>query len=116
LYEHCAGLDVHKKTVVVCVRQGEQQQTRTFGTMTEDVLALSDWLLEHTVTHVAMESAGSYWKPIFNLLEGSFEVRLVNAQHLKQVPGRMTDVSNAQWIAELLQIGLLKANFILPVD
>src|SRR5438093_3941943 len=99
VYERCAGLDVHKKTVVACVRIGDQQETRTFGTMTEDLLALSDWLLAQAVTHVAMESTGEFWKPIFNLLEGNFEVLLVNAQHLKQVPGRKTDLSDSQWIA-----------------
>ncbi len=115
VYERCAGLDVHKKTVVACVRMEERQATRTFGSMTEDLLALSDWLLGQGVTHVAMESTGEYWKPVHNLLEGSFEVLLVNAQHLKKVPGRKTDVSDAQWIAELLQIGLLKASFIPPL-
>ncbi len=115
VYERCCGLDVHKKTVVACVRAGKQQETRTFGTMTEDILTLSDWLLGQGVTHVAMESTGEYWKPIFNLLDGNFEVILVNAQHLKRVPGRKTDVSDAQWIAELLQIGLLQASFIPPV-
>ena len=115
VYERCCGLDVHKKTGVACVRVGKQQETRTFGTMTEDILTLSDWLLGQEVTHVAMESTGEYWKPIFNLLEGNFEVILVNAQHLKRVPGRKTDVSDAQWIAELLQIGLLQASFIPPV-
>lgn len=115
VYERCAGLDVHKKTVVACVRIEDQQETRTFGTMTEDLLALSDWLLAQAVTHVAMESTGEFWKPIFNLLEGNVEVLLVNAQHLKQVPGRKTDVGDAQWIAELLQVGLLKASFIPPV-
>lgn len=115
VYERCCGLDVHKKTVVACARVGKQQETRTFGTMTEDILTLSDWLLDQSVTHVAMESTGEYWKPIFNLLEGNFEVILVNAQHLKRVPGRKTDVSDAQWIAELLQIGLLQASFIPPV-
>lgn len=115
VYERCCGLDVHKKTVVACVQVGKQQETRTFGTMTEDILALSDWLLGQEVTHVAMESTGDYWKPIFNLLEGHLAVILVNAQHLKRVPGRKTDVSDAQWIAELLQIGLLQASFIPPV-
>jgi transposase len=115
VYERCAGLDVHKKTVVACVRIEEYQETRTFGTMTDELLVLSDWLTEQAVTHVAMESTGEFWKPIFNLLEGNFEVLLVNAQHLKQVPGRKTDVSDAQWIAELLQVGLLKASFIPPI-
>lgn len=118
-YTHCAGLDVHKKTVVACAltpgADGKwASETRTFGTMTDDVLALSDWLRSLGVTHVAMESTGEYWKPIFNLLEGEVEVLLVNAAHVKHVPGRKTDVKDAQWLAELLQHGLLKASFIPP--
>jgi transposase len=116
-YERCAGLDVHKKTVVACRRVpdgqgGCQQETRTFGTMTADLLGLHDWLAAVGVTHVAMESTGVYWKPVFNVLEGSFAVLLVNAKHIKFVPGRKSDVKDAQWIAELLQHGLLKASFI----
>jgi transposase len=119
LYTHCAGLDVHKKTVVACLitpepQGGWQHETRTFGTMTRDLLALSDWLLAAGCTHVAMESTGEYWKPVFNILEAHFEVLLVNAQHIKAVPGRKTDVKDAQWIAELLQHGLLRASFIPP--
>jgi len=117
MYERCAGLDVHKKTVVACRvtpnKQGESQvEVRTFGTMTADLLGLADWLRAGQVTHVAMESTGVYWKPVFNLLEGEFEVILVNARHIKFVPGRKTDVKDAQWIADLLQHGLLKASFI----
>lgn len=117
IYERCTGLDVHKKTVVACRRVpdgqgGCQQETRTFGTMTADLLRLHDWLAEVGVTHVAMESTGVYWKPIFNILEGSFEVLLVNAKHIKFVPGRKTDVKDAQWVAELLQHGLLKASYV----
>jgi transposase len=119
LYTHCAGLDVHKKTVVACLitpdpQGGGQHETRTFGTMTRDLLALSDWLLAAGCTHVAMESTGEYWKPVFNSLEAHFEVLLVNAQHSKAVPGRKTEVKDAQWIAELLQHGLLRASFIPP--
>jgi transposase len=119
LHACCAGLDVHKKTVVACVRRQDSggrahQQVRTFGTMTRDLLALADWLAEHGVTHVAMESTGVYWKPIWNLLEGRFEVILVNAHHIKQVPGRKTDVKDSEWIAELLQHGLLRASFVPP--
>jgi transposase len=91
---------------------GWQKETKRFGTMTADILAMADWLREGSVTHVAMESTGVYWKPIFNILEGDFDVILVNAKHIKYVPGRKTDVSDAQWIAELLQHGLLKASFI----
>ena len=115
MYERCAGLDVHKKTVVACVVTPTEQEIRTFSTMTIDLLALSDWLLAYGCTHVAMESTGDYWKPVFNMLEGSFEVLLVNAQHVKAVPGRKTDVKDAAWLAELLQHGLLRASFIPPV-
>lgn len=117
VYERCAGLDVHKKTVVACrivpSEGGEWQvDIRTFGTMTTDLLALRDWLAAAEVTHVAMESTGVYWKPVFNLLEADFEVMVVNAKHIKFVPGRKTDVKDAQWIAELLQHGLLKGSFV----
>ncbi|MCB0112103.1 MAG: IS110 family transposase [Caldilineaceae bacterium] len=117
VYKRCAGLDVHKKTVVACrVRINEanewEQEVRTFGTMTCDLLALLDWLLAWEVTHVAMESTGEYWKPVYNLLEGHLEVLLVNAKHVKSVPGRKTDVKDAEWLAELLVHGLLKASFI----
>jgi transposase len=120
LHERCAGLDVHKKTVVACVltpdgQGGWGQEIRTFGTMTVDLLALSDWLLACGCTHVALESTGDYWKPVFNMLEGTCEVLLVNAQHVKAVPGRKTDVKDAAWLAELLQHGLLRASFIPPV-
>jgi transposase len=115
ILERCAGLDVHKKTVVACARTPAGAITRTFGTMTADLLELSDWLASQGVTHVAMESTGDYWKPVFNILEGAFQVILVNAQHLKAVPGRKTDVKDAEWIAELLQHGLLRASFIPPV-
>jgi transposase len=120
LHTHCAGLDVHKKTVVACLitptpQGGWQHEVRSFSTMTRDLLALSDWLLEARCTPVAMESTGEYWKPVFNILEAHFEVLLVNAQHIKAVPGRKTDVKDAQWIAELLQHGLLRASFIPPV-
>lgn len=117
VYQQCAGLDVHKKTVVACRitpngRGRGQVEIRTFGTTTSELLILADWLRTGGVTHVAMESTGVYWKPVFNLLEGDFEVLLVNAKHIKFVPGRKSDVKDAQWIAELLQHGLLKASFI----
>lgn len=119
VYERCAGLDVHKKTVVACVivpneQGGWHRETRTFGTVMAELLSLSDWLQSLGCTHVAMESTGEYWKPVFNILEGNFEVLLVNAQHIKAVPGRKTDVKDAEWIAELLQHGLLRASFIPP--
>lgn len=117
LHDCCAGLDVHKDTVAVCAlwvdQHGEcREDIRTFGTMTRDLLALSDWLAHRKVTHVAMESTGVYWKPIFNILEGLFKVVLVNARHIKQVPGRKTDLKDCQWIAQLLQHGLLKGSFV----
>jgi len=119
LYPRCAGLDVHKRTVVACARRVEptgrvREEVRTFGTMTAELLALADWLAEAGVTHVAMESTGVFWKPVFHLLEGRFEVLLVNPRHIKQVPGRKTDVKDCQWIAQLLQCGLLRASFIPP--
>ena len=117
IYERCAGLDVHKKSVTACritpaVRGGWQKERRRFGTMTDELLKLSDWLREVQVTAVAMESTGVYWKPVFNILESEFEVILVNARHIKYVPGRKSDISDAQWIGELLQHGLLKASYI----
>ncbi len=117
LYERCAGLDVHKKTVVACRivpknGGGWQHERRTFDTMTGDLLLLADWLRAAEITHVALESTGVYWRPVFNILESDFEVIVVNAQHIKQVPGRKTDVKDAEWIADLLQHGLLKASFI----
>ena len=120
IHSHCVGLDVHKKTVVACVitpgsKGGWHREIRTFTTMTRQLLELSDWLSTHGCTHVAMESTGEYWKPIFNILEANFEVMLVNAQHIKAVPGRKTDVKDAQWIAELLQHGLLRPSFIPPL-
>jgi len=118
IYKRCCGLDVHKKMVVACliIRDGEEvkKEIRTFGTMTSDLLLLHDWLLANRVTHVAMESTGIYWKPIYNLLEGNFEVLLVNAAHLKAVPGKKTDVKDCEWIADLLAHGLLKGSFIPP--
>ena len=118
IYRRCCGLDAHKETVVACVmiREGgkAQKEIRTFRTMTSDLLVLYDWLLAYLVIHVAMESTGIYWKPVFNLLEGSFEVLLVNAGHIKSVPGRKTDVKDCEWIADLLSHGLLKGSFIPP--
>lgn len=112
-HERCCGLDVHKKNVVACVLTNEGRQVRTFGTMTRELLRLADWLGEEGVSHVAMESTGVYWKPVYNLLEGlGIELLVVNAQHMKQVPGRKTDVKDAEWIADLLRHGLLRASFI----
>lgn len=120
IYQNVAGLDVHKKIIAAFVillgADGVwRQEKRNFSTMTADLLALSDWLTGLGVSHVAMESTGEYWKPVFNILETNFEVIVVNAQHLSKVPGRKTDQSDAEWIAELMQYGLLKASFIPPV-
>jgi len=117
--DRCAGFDVHKKTVVVCVRcalpGGEvETETRTFGTMTGDLLELADWLKRRGVRHAAMESTGVYWKPIWHILESSLELVLVNAAHIKQAPGRKTDVKDAEWIAQIHQYGLLKPSFVPP--
>jgi transposase len=117
VHPRCAGLDVHKRSVVACrivPGPGDEpvKEIRSFGTLTRDLLALADWLDEAGVTHVAMESTGSYWKPIYNLLEDRFELLLANAAHLKAVPGRKTDVRDAEWIADLLRHGLLRPSFI----
>ena len=121
IFPCCAGLDVHKKTVVACIRrlgpEGQpEEQVRTFGTMTGDLLELADWLATHGVTTIAIESTGVYWKPVYYILEDLFPVMLVNAQHIKQVPGRKTDVKDCQWIAELLQYGLLHPSFVPPTE
>ncbi len=117
IYTSCCGLDVHSRNLQACVRRTGKdgrihQEVRSFGTMTRDILALADWLSSEAVTHVAMESTGVYWKPIYNLLEGRFTILLVNARHIKNVPGRKTDVQDCQWLAQLLQCGLLKGSFI----
>ena len=119
VYERCAGLDVHKKTVVACAllspAQGQSsRQVRTFATTTSGLRDLWSWLESQGVSHVAMESTGIYWRPVFNMLEGHVEVILVNAQHMKAVPGRKTDVKDSEWIADLLSHGLLTASFIPP--
>lgn len=120
IYKRCAGLDVHKKTVTaaIIVPDGEgglRRERRTFGTMTADLLALSDWLLLHQVSHVAMESTGEYWRPVYNILENNFEALLVNAQQVAKVPGRKTDVTDAEWLADLLRHGLLRPSFVPPL-
>lgn len=119
IYERCAAIDVHKKTAVTTILITEadgsvQEQTQTFSTMTADLLALNDWLRVHRVEVIAMESTGVFWRPVFNLLEEGRQVILVNAQHMKAVPGRKTDVKDSQWLADLLRHGLLKASFIPP--
>ena len=112
VYQRCCGLDVHQKRVTACVITPEGQEVRSFSAMTKDLLALADWLAGHQVTQVAMESTGVYWKPVYNILEDEFSVMVVNARHMKAVPGRKTDVKDAEWIADLLRCGLLQASFI----
>jgi len=119
VYERCCGIDVHKQTVVACVMVTDatgrlHKETRTFATLTENLEALAEWLAAQGVTHVAMESTGVYWKPVFNILDGRFEVLVVNAEHLKKLAGRKTDVQDAEWIADLLRHGLLRGSFIPP--
>ncbi len=119
IFRCCAGFDVHGANVAVCVRRIDDQgeihaEVRTFLTMTRDLLGLCDWLIAEGVTHIAMESTGVYWKPIYNILEGQFQILLVNARHIKNVPGRKTDVKDCEWIAQLLQYGLLRGSFIPP--
>jgi len=116
LYHCCCGLDVHAQTVVACLIRDGKKQTRTCSTMTDDLLLLLDWLSGEGCTHVAIESTGVYWKPVFNLLEGVLEVVLVNARHVKAVPGRKTDVRDCEWLADLLRHGLLTASFIPPLE
>jgi transposase len=116
LYASCCGLDVHAKTVVACRIVQGQKEIRTFSTMTDELLQLADWLTTVGCTHVAIESIGVYWKPVFNILEGSFTVILVNARHIKAVPGRKTDVRDSEWLADLLRHGLLKASFLPPPE
>lgn len=116
MHECCAGLDVHKNSVYACVRKMKESrpqiEKRRFGTMTDDLLKLGEWLSQEGVTHAAIESTGVYWRPVHNILEGTVEIVLCNAQHVKQVPGRKSDASDSEWLAELMQFGLLKASFI----
>jgi transposase len=119
IFECCAGLDVHQKTVWACVRRLERngrfvKESQCFGTMTRDLLELAKWLKERGVTHAAMESTGVLWKPVYNILEEHVEVWLCNAQHIKNVPGRKTDLRDCEWIAQLLQCGLLRPSFVPP--
>ena len=117
LYTRCAGLDVHKDTIVACVRcvsPPMHQEVRSFGTTTAQLLELADWLAEHDCTHVAMEATGVYWKPVWHVLEAEFELVLANAAHIRNVPGRKTDVNDAMWIADLLAHGLIRSSFVPP--
>ena len=117
LYPHCAGLDVHKDTVVACVRHmlngTVKREVRTFKTTTTELLALSDWLAAEKCTHIAMEATGVYWKPVWHILsDGNFSLVLANAAHVKNVPGRKTDVNDATWLADLLAHGLIRGSFV----
>ena len=121
--ERCAGLDVHKKTVVACVRTPgpdpaklRRRQTRTFSTTLKGLEALRAWLATARVTDAAMESTGVYWRPVYAVLEGDFRLLLINARHVKHVPGRKTDVRDCEWLAQLLECGLLRGSFVPPLE
>lgn len=121
ILERCCGLDVHRDTVVACLITGSldarpQKEIRTFSTMSKGLHELLAWLLEAQCTHVAMESTGVYWKPVYHVLEGSFELKLANAQRIKNVPGRKTDISDAEWLAKLLRSGLIEGSFVPPQE
>jgi transposase len=120
IHPRCAGLDVHQKQVVACIRVAGRkkvvQEVRTFETTTRDLLALSDWLASHGCTHVAMESTGVYWKPVWHVLDGAFELVLANAMHIKNIPGRKSDVNDATWISDLLAHGLIRGSFVPPSE
>lgn len=113
VYERCCGIDVHKKIVVACLRCGSKQELREFGTTTKELLRLADWLIQNDCQMIAMESTASYWKPLYNVFEScELKAMVVNARHMKAVPGRKTDTNDAEWIADLLQHGLLRSSFI----
>ena len=113
LYDKCCGVDIHKKLIVACFKQGRKQEIRQTGATTRELLELADWLTEGGCKQVAMESTASYWKPLYNILESvGLNAMVVNAQHMKAVPGRKTDIMDAEWIADLLQHGLLRASYI----
>lgn len=121
LLDRCAGMDVHQETIVVCVltsdASGEvQSEVRTFGTLPKNLFELLKYLESQAVTHITMESTGIYWKPVYNILEGYFTVLLANAQRIKNIPGRKTDVCDAEWIARLLRVGLIEPSFVPPED
>jgi len=117
IIERGAGLDVHKETVVACIMgTGIKKEIRTFSTVTNDLVRLKKWLKDNKLTHVTMESTGVYWKPIFNILEDSFAVILVNARHVKNVPERKTDVKDSEWLCKLLRSGLIRGSFIPPKE
>jgi transposase len=119
IFKRCAGLDVHKRTVVACVRvvedAGVRREVRTFGTTTKELLDLFDWLSENDCTHVAMEATGVYWKPVWHILESGFQLVLANAKHVRNLPGQKTDVRDAKWLADLLAHGLIRGSFVPPL-
>jgi transposase len=117
LYERCCGLDIHKRSVVACLITpgpggAPMKEVCSFGTMMDDLLRLADWLAANGVTHVAMESTGVYWKPVWNVLEEQFDLLLANARHVKAVPGRKTDIKDAEWLADPLRDRLLRSSFV----
>ena len=114
IIKNACGLDVHQATITACIHSGRQKQIKEFGTTTQELEALKNWLHQHKITHVAMESTGVYWKPVFNIIGEDFEILLVNARHIKHVPGRKTDIKDAEWICKLLRAGLLQGSFIPP--
>jgi transposase len=121
VHEHCAGLDVHKKSIYACVlsldKEGKKyREIRSFGAVTAELLRLADWLKQHGVTHVAMEATGVYWRPVWAVLEGQFELMLVNPHHVKAMPGRKTDAKDCEWLADLLQHGLVRGSFVPPTE
>ena len=117
VYDKCCGIDVHKELIVACFKCGKKQEVREFGATTRELLGLADWLASGGCEMAAMESTASYWKPLYNILESSgLRAMVVNAQHMKAVPGRKTDVKDAEWIADLLQHGLLQASYIPDKD
>ena len=117
VYVICCGIDVHKKLIVACLRKGNKHEIREFGATTRELLSMVDWLKENGCQMAAMESTASYWKPLYNILESSdLSAIVVNARHMKAVPGRKTDVKDAEWIADLLQHGLLQASYIPDKD
>ncbi len=119
IIERCCGLDVHQETVVACLLVGApgaqpKKEVRTFRTMMRDLEALRDWLLEAGVTHVGMESTGVYWRPVYSVLEGCFDLIVGDARHIRNVPGRKTDVKDSEWIADLVRHGLIAKSFVPP--
>jgi len=119
IYRRCCGLDVHKDTIAACIRWTEgtgesRRENRVFGTTTQELEKLASWIEEHQVRQVAMESTGVYWRPVWNVLESRFDIRLANAQHIRNIPGKKTDRKDGEWIAKLLQYDLVPANFVPP--